>query len=84
MVSPYASGLTPMPLLAAGVVCCNNTTLINNSLACIHLASHDPTLMHCIGILPLCAGGFMLTNNAVRAGRLWLMELYDWARRRRR
>lgn len=82
MVSPYGSGLIGMPLLAAGAICCNNTSLLNNSSACIQLACQDPTFQHIAGVLPICAGGFMLSNNVVRAMRLWGMEIYDWVRRR--
>ena len=79
MTSPYGSGLIGTPMLAAASCCiCNNTSLLNNTTQCLHLAYQDPTLWHLMGILPICAGGFMLTNNTVRAMRLWLMEAYSY------
>ena len=84
MVSLYGSGLMGTPLLAAaGCGClCNNTSLLNNMTTCIQLASQDPTFWHLVGVLPMCAGGFMLTSNVVRAMRLWMMELWDLKKRR--
>ena len=93
MGSVYGGGLMP-PILGLAATCdclnntsvCNNATLmqgiIDNTSACVNLAVQHPTTWHVAAVLPLVAGGFMLSNTSIRMMRLWGMELFDWFRRR--
>lgn len=89
-MSIYGGGLpAPTISLAACAALLNNTTSMNNTTSliiqnttqAIHLAVTDPTLFHVAGVMPLVAGGFMITNTGVRMIRLWIMEVIDYWRR---
>jgi hypothetical protein len=82
MVSPY-SGLGLTPVLVIQSVACNNTSLTQAATYSLHQACVDPTFWHVAGVLPLVAGGFVLTSTTVHAMRLWVMEAFSIIKRRK-
>ena len=88
MVSPYSGlglsglGLTPV-LVIQSAACNNNTSLTQTAAYTLHQACVDPTFWHIAGVLPLVAGGFVLTSTTVHAMRLWVMEALSIIKRRR-
>jgi hypothetical protein len=60
-----------------------NNTSLEGCLQCLHLACVDPTFWHVAGVLPLVAGGFVLTSTTVHAMRLWVMEAFSIIKRRK-
>gem|GEM_PF-5159159 len=57
-------------------------SLMDCTINAIHLAAVDPTGTHLLAAMPALAGGFMITNSAVRTFRLWAWELYGYLKGR--
>ena len=86
-MSTYGS-LSASALATAACTCqiLNNTTVQNCTdlggvLCVIGLAAQEPTVMHIAGVMPIVAGGFMLSNMGVHAVRLALVEFMNWWRK---
>lgn len=76
MTSPYG-GWMPHALIGASICinATNNTTIIANLPG---IPCQDPMFWHIAGVLPIFAGGLMLSQTTVHAIKLWLNELKDW------
>jgi len=56
--------------------------IIANANGCITACMINPTPTHIAMVLPLFAGGFMLSSNAIRLMRLWARETIWFMKRK--